>query len=116
MKNIAPIAEYITNELDTRCIPIVCDCTSEQDIAKAFRAVHEQAGEVDVLCYNAGYEARPRTAEEEEAMEPGLGSGGAVELITANEAEMAYKLHVGGLMLCAQQVKNGTKYVHVISV
>ena len=37
-------------------------------------------------------------------MEPGLGNGAAVELITANEAEMAYKLHVGGLMACAQQV------------
>ena len=46
LKNLEPIAEYINNKLGVRCVPIECDCTSEEDIKRAFAAVKRIVGEV----------------------------------------------------------------------
>ena len=72
-----------------------CDCADPASIARTFATVAERYIAIDVLVYNAGY-AQPA--------QDGNPMGGqlAHEIPIAN-FDMAYKVHVSGLLLCAQQ-------------
>ncbi|KAL1503560.1 hypothetical protein AB1Y20_012038 [Prymnesium parvum] len=97
--NLRPIEEHINTKLEGHCVAIECDCSSEESIKQAFAQVRQQVGEVDVLCYNAGYAPPSATA----TPPPGMGSN-AVEMIDPSQCDMAWQVHVKGLLLCAQQV------------
>jgi 3-oxoacyl-[acyl-carrier protein] reductase len=47
--------EQLAQELDdSRCLPVVADVTSEDDMARAVAAATDRFGGVEVLCHNAG--------------------------------------------------------------
>jgi NAD(P)-dependent dehydrogenase (short-subunit alcohol dehydrogenase family) len=55
LANLAPIEAHITGTLHKRCFAVECDCADRASIARAFAAVAERFGSIDVLVYNAGY-------------------------------------------------------------
>jgi 3-oxoacyl-[acyl-carrier protein] reductase len=47
--------EQLAEELDgSRCLPVVADVTSEEDMVRAVASATDRFGAVDVLCHNAG--------------------------------------------------------------
>lgn len=65
----------------------VCDVTDTASIERAFGAVRQELGEVDVLIYNAG-----------------SGTWGTVEEITPRDFELALRVNASGLLASAQAV------------
>jgi len=64
-----------------------CDVTELGSIKRAFAAIRQELGEVDVVLYNAG-----------------SGSWGTVEEITPQDLEMAFRVNTTGLLAAAQEV------------
>merc|ERR1711933_367420 len=98
LKNLKPIQDHIIDELKAPCVPIECDCSNPESIKAAFDEIKSKIGDVDVLVYNVGY-APPKRVKTEDPAAQGL-----VEAEDLAHGEMAYRLHVLGLMACAQQV------------
>lgn len=64
-----------------------CDVSDESSVTDAFKAIHDQAGNIDVLIYNAG-----------------SGIFGSVEEIDAVSFENAWRVNALGCFLCCKQV------------
>ena len=69
-----------------------CDVTDSSSIERAFGAIRQELGEVDVLIYNAG-----------------SGVWGTVEEITPRDLELAMRVNATGLLVSAQAVIPGMK-------
>lgn len=74
------------DELGERFHPIVCDVTSETQVADAFSHVIDTAGRLDVLINNAGF-----------------GQFGAVDELTADAWDQQQATNVRGVFLCARE-------------
>ena len=69
-----------------------CDVTDNSSIERAFGAIRQNLGEVDVLIYNAG-----------------SGSWGTVEEVTPRDLELALRVNATGLLVSAQAVMGAMK-------
>ena len=101
LKNLTPIQELISFGGSGReCLSVECDCSSASSIKEAFKAVRRKFGadSISCLCYNAGY-AQPMKEGDRNPM-----GGALVEDLLPESFEMSYKVHVSGLLLCAQEV------------
>jgi NAD(P)-dependent dehydrogenase (short-subunit alcohol dehydrogenase family) len=66
--NAAPLAQAIA-EKGGRAITVELDLTKRESIAAAFQAIREQAGEPEVVIYNAGYAHGRELPPEKELLE-----------------------------------------------
>jgi NAD(P)-dependent dehydrogenase (short-subunit alcohol dehydrogenase family) len=85
----------LTSELaakfpDSQAYP--CDVADPSSVQRAFEAIRQELGEVDVLVYNAG-----------------SGTWGTVEEITTRDLEMAFRVNTSGLLASVQAVIPGMK-------
>ena len=100
LTNLRPIEHHINSTVPgAHCEAVVCDCADEASIRAAFASVHAlfPGRGIDCLIYNAGY-AQPAGAGDNPM------GGQMTHDIPIEQFNMSYKVHVSGLLLCAQQV------------
>ncbi|MDV7088948.1 SDR family oxidoreductase [Rhodococcus opacus] len=66
--NASALSDAITGT-GGACMAVEMDVSSEESVAKAFREIRENAGEPEVLIYNAGYMAGRELPEDQELLE-----------------------------------------------
>jgi len=98
LENLRPIEDYITKELGGECLSLACDVSDGQSVEAAFSAAVEQCGELDVVCFNAGYD---QGAVGRNAI---FSVDSLVETLDEERFEDAYRVHTLGLLRCAKQV------------
>ena len=98
-ENLRPITDYINEELGGEAHGMACDVAQPAAVAAAFAAVRARLGEVDVLCFNAGY-AQP--ADTDRVGNP-MG-GQLLEDVDLESFDRAYAVHAAGLLACAKEV------------
>ncbi|MEM7016218.1 MAG: SDR family NAD(P)-dependent oxidoreductase [Pseudomonadota bacterium] len=101
MKNLTPIETYITSEMGKQCLSIECDVSDIGSIQQAFAQARAQCGDVDVLCYNAGYAQPP--AKDGETLSNPMG-GQLFEDLDIEKFNASYAVHASGLLQCAKEV------------
>jgi len=101
LENLAPIQNYIQERIGGECLSVRCDVGSNESVQLAFEEVRQQWGEVDVLCYNAGYDQGNHDNIVPKAK--------LVENIDLANFETAHSVHTSGLLHCAKQVLPGMR-------
>ena len=98
-ENLAPIVEHLQAR-GLAASGIACDVTDRASVTSAFTKVRDEFGEVDVLCFNAGYDqSAPAGATLKNPM-----GGQLTEDLDPDRFRTSFEVHDLGLLLCAQQV------------
>jgi len=96
LDNLAPIQQYITDTMGAECLSVRCDVSDNDSVELAFQEVRANWGDVDVLCYNAGYDQGSHNEIVPKAK--------LVENIDLHDFDTAHRVHTTGLLHCAKQV------------
>jgi NAD(P)-dependent dehydrogenase (short-subunit alcohol dehydrogenase family) len=76
----------LSSNLPNSC-PYECDVTDPNSVERAFQAIRQELGEIDVLVYNAG-----------------SGVWGTIETVKPADFEMSWRVNAFGALLTSQQV------------
>ena len=98
--NLEPIDQHIKDDIGGACLSLACDVSDADSVRMAFAEVRQEYGDVDVLCYNAGYAQPP---EEGDTLQNPMG-GQLFEDIDIGKFDAAYAVHASGLLRCAKEV------------
>ncbi len=98
-ENLAPIVERLRAD-GHECLGLRCDVTDPASVKNAFSAAVDAFGEIDVLCYNAGYDQSPPAGQ---TVTNPMG-GELTEDLDPGRFRASFEVHDLGLLHCAQAV------------